>query len=59
MIVTCGPKTNLRIEATQEQFMNQIMRSEVYSENFGLKYTKETETDVSKLYRACVIDEQG
>ena len=30
IIVTCGPKTNLKIEATEEQFMNQIMSSKAY-----------------------------
>ena len=39
--------------------MKLIMSSEIYRNNFNLKYTEETETEVSKLYRACVIDEQG
>ena len=56
MIVVCGPKTNLRIEATEEQFMDQIMSSKIYRENFALNYTELTETEVSKLFRACVID---
>ena len=35
------------------------MRSEIYRENFILNYTEQTETDVSKLFQACVIDEQA
>ena len=35
------------------------MLSKVYRENFNLIYTELTETEVSKLYRACVIDEQA
>ena len=59
MIVVCGPKTDLRIETTEQQFIDQIMSSKIYSENFVLNYTEQTETDVSKLFRACVKDEQG
>ena len=39
--------------------MNQIMSSKIYSENFVLNYTEKTETDVSKLFHACVMDEQA
>ena len=35
------------------------MSSEIYRENFALNYTEVTETEVSKLYRACVKDEQA
>ena len=59
MIVICGPKTDLRIAADEEQFMDKILSSKVYRENFVLEYTELTETDISKLYRACVKDEQG
>ena len=38
--------------------MDQIMCSEIYRENFILNYTEQTETEVSKLFQACVIDEQ-
>ena len=34
------------------------MSSKVYRVNFALNYTEQTETDVSKLFQACVIDEQ-
>ena len=35
------------------------MRSKIYKQDFILQYTSVTETDISKLYRACVMDEQA
>ena len=35
------------------------MQSQDYAKNLKLKYTKKTETNVSKLYRACIRDYQG
>ena len=39
LIVICGPKTDLRIETNEKQFMDKIMLSKVYRENFDLRYT--------------------
>lgn len=35
------------------------MDSKTYKQDFTLKYTELTETEVGKLFRACVMDEQA
>ena len=59
MILICGPKTDLKIDSSEEKFIAKVMKSEDYAKNFKLKYTEKTETNVSKLYRACIKDHQG
>ena len=58
VILVCGPKTSLQISLTEDQFIKMIERSEGYSKDLMLTYSKRTETDVAKLYRACAKNSQ-
>lgn len=59
IIQTCGPKTHLQIYTTEKKFIEKLLSSPNYQRDFDLNYTESTETNVSKLYRACVKDKRG
>ena len=59
MILICGPKTDLKIDSPEDKFIAKVMLSQNYAKDLKLNYTEKTETNVSKLYRACIKDHQG
>ena len=58
LINICGPKTDLRIDLTGDQIWTMFSRSKQYEKALDIEHSRETVTELSEFFKACVIDSQ-